>query len=128
MTSPRAIRNTRKAARGPEDIETISQLVLHHNNRGPGNGCTVAQRVIQDADVLDHFGAQNIWLSFHYNAAHEETPSQCLEYYRSEKHRRFVEQARAGLNFEVSRGAMDRRLGIEQEFLARFAQENEGVL
>ncbi len=124
----RVVRELLAGAAGPEDIEAISQLVLHHNDRGHDSGCTVAQRVVQDADVLDHFGAQNIWLSFHYNAAHEEGPSQCLEYFRSDKHRRFVKQARAGLNFDASRCAMDRRLGIEREFLVRFAQENEGAL
>jgi uncharacterized protein len=107
-------------------VETVAELVRMHNKRGKSE--KTAEKLIQDADLLDHFGAQNIWLCFHYSAAHNEPGEQALEYYRSEKNRRFIQWCRQILNFDVSREVLERRLSFEQAFFGRFERELKGEL
>jgi len=110
----------------PKAIETVSELVRMHNKRGKSS--QVDQMLIQDADLLDHFGSQNIWLGFLYSAAHDEPGEEFLEYYRGEKNRMYIEWCRKILNFDVSREALEGKISFEQMFLDRFERELNGEL
>ena len=109
-----------------KEIESVSELVRMHNKRGKSS--QVDQMVIQDADLLDHFGSQNIWLGFHYSAAHDEPGEEALEYYRSDKNRRFVEWCRQILNFDISREVLESKISFEHMFFDRFERELKGEL
>ena len=110
----------------PKAIETVSELVTMHNKRGESS--QVDQMLIQDADLLDHIGTQNIWLGFLYSAAHDEPGEKVLEYYRSDKNRRFIEWCRKILNFDISREVLERKISFEQMFYDRFERELNGEL
>lgn len=111
----------------PEEIEQVAGLVRMHNRRDRRR-CSVAQRVVQDADMLDHFGAQNVWLAFHWNAAHDDPPEEWVTYYLGEQNRTYTDAARAALNFSASIDAFERRLTVEQRFLDDFRRELRGDL
>ncbi len=110
----------------PKAIETVSGLVTMHNKRGKSS--QVDQMLIQDADLLDHIGTQNIWLSFLYGAAHDEPGEKVLAYRKSDKNRRFIEWCRKILNFEISRDVLERKISFEQMFYDRFERELNGAL
>jgi uncharacterized protein len=111
----------------PDQLEEVAELVRMHNRRNTP-GCSVAQRIVQDADVLDHFGAMSVWMAFHWNAAHDDPPEEWLTYYEGADNQRYIESARASLNWGVSVEAFDRRLAIEQRFLEDFREELAGRL
>jgi uncharacterized protein len=107
------------------ELEQVARLVGMHNRRGQP-GCTTAERIVQDADVLDHFGAMSVWMAFHWNAAHEDPPEEWIAYYQSEDNQKYIASARASLNFPASIEAMDRRLAVESRFLDEFREELDG--
>ena len=111
----------------PEELAQVSRLVAMHNRRNTV-GCSVAERIVQDADVLDHFGTMSVWMAFHWNAAHEDPPQEWIAYYQGEKNQQYLASARASLNFAASVEAMDRRLAIESRFLDEFRRELGGRL
>ncbi|MBN1942819.1 MAG: HD domain-containing protein [Phycisphaerae bacterium] len=111
----------------PKDIDAITRIIREHNQRHRAAECTMAVRIHQDADILDHFGAQCIWLAFHWNALHDETPQQSLEYYHSNRNKEWLAAAQESLNFEVSQSILDEKITFERDFYDRFAQEMDGV-
>ncbi len=110
------------------NIDAITQIILEHNQRHRAAECTTASRVQQDADILDHFGAQKIWMSFVYNAICDESPDDALEYYHGQEHQSWIAWCRPALNFKVSREYFDRRIEFEQAFYKRFTHEMQGRL
>jgi uncharacterized protein len=110
----------------PESIESIAELVRMHNRRGQST--QIDQMLIQDADLLDHFGSQNVWLGFLFSASRDEPGEKALEYFRSEKNRGFVEWCRGILNFEVSREVLEEKIAFEEMFFGRFERELRGEL
>lgn len=125
----------------PRQIGIIARIIREHNRRKRAKGekgekgakgakgakgvkrCLRASRVVQDADVLDHFGAQCIWLACHWAAAHDESPRELLAFYRSSKNRRYIRSARRSLNFDLSRRLFDQRVAFERAFFQRLADE-----
>ncbi|MFA6132860.1 MAG: HD domain-containing protein [Phycisphaerae bacterium] len=110
------------------EIAEIAAIIRLHNQRRKAQECSNAVRIHQDADILDHFGAQSIWLAFHWNAATEESPEQSLEFCASEKNKKWVTGARASLNFAISGEIFDRRQAFETNFYHRFRNEIDGCL
>ncbi|MBS3820989.1 MAG: HD domain-containing protein [Planctomycetes bacterium] len=111
----------------PQDVDAVAHLVAHHNDRG-NREHDVAVRILQDADVLDHFGAQNIWLAIYFAAAHDRDLRDTTAFYRHEQADGYHAGARASLNFEVSRREFDRRVAITDAFYAELDHENAGGL
>jgi len=110
----------------PDEIAAITQIIREHNQRHRATECTTASRIHQDADILDHFGAQSVWLAFHWNTVHEETPDQSVEFYNGEENQKWITWARASLNFDNSREIFDKRLAFERSFFDRFNSEING--
>ncbi len=110
----------------PQEVSEIARLVERHSQRGRDD-LSAAARILQDADALDHFGGQMIWLLFGYSARHDRGPWAALAYYWSEEHREWIDGARAALNLDASREAFDARRRIEEAFLARFRDELDGT-
>ena len=109
----------------PEELEQIASLIQQHNKRGQAQ-VPLAAGMLQDADILDHFGAQAVWLCCIYNGYTEKGPQGALEYYESEENVRYQQRSRAGLNYDYSRKIFDRRLAAEQSFFTRFREEENG--
>ncbi len=109
-----------------ESIESLAELVRMHNKRGQST--RIDQMLIQDADLLDHFGSQNVWLGFLFSASCDEPGEKALEYFRSDKNLRFVEWCRGILNFDASREVLEGKLAFEKLFFDRFERELHGEL
>jgi len=100
-----------------EEIEAVGRIIREHN-----------QQIVQDADLLDHFGAHGVWLCLHYSANRDRTDAQTLKYYNSTDHQAYQAKSRKTLNFEISRLSFDRRISLERQYMDRLAVEADGGL
>jgi uncharacterized protein len=110
-----------------EQLEQVASLVAGHNRRGQAD-CTAAQKLIQDADILDHLGAQDIWLCIQYSAAADRGVAPTLEFYNSRDNRAYLAQCVEALNFQASRAEARRRQELERRFIDALADEEQGHL
>ena len=104
----------------------IAALIRLHNKRGRED-LPLAAHILQDADVLDHIGAQSVWLCFAFNAYTENGPHGALAYYKGDENQRMQLRWRALLNLQASRNVFDRRIKVELQFMQRFAREMTGA-
>ena len=109
-------------------LTAIARIVCSHNQRAKPNEHSIATKIIQDADILDHFGVQNVWLAFHWNTHHEESQEQSVAFYNSDENKEYLVGCRETLNFDFSRAAFDRRIAFERKFFDRLAGEINGEL
>ena len=107
-----------------EHLEEVQRLVREHNLRENPNTCMVDSKALQDADTLDHFGVQGIWLSIYYTARERNSQVDMLEYFSSSEHQEYAKSKFEGLNFALSRKIFKERLAYQSEFLRRVAQED----
>ncbi len=110
-----------------EALERIAFLIENHSHRGRPE-LPLDVHVLQDADLLDHFGAPMIWLLVSFAASHGRSPRATLAYYHGEVHRRHLEGSRAALNLPAALRAFDARRRLELDFLARLEAEEDGAL
>jgi uncharacterized protein len=109
----------------PNDLANTARIVREHNRRGHGEEHWTASQVVQDADLLDHFGTQGVWLCFHWSGQFDQTVAETLEFYDGRENRRHLVESRKSLNFKASRRIFDERIAFEREFFDRLAAESE---
>lgn len=108
------------------ELDEIALIVRGHNMRKKANKYSIAVRIVQDADILDHMGAMNIWLAFHWNAHHEESVEKSLGFYNSAESKEYCARLGKILNFDVSRNIWQERVKFEEQFYNEFAREING--
>ena len=108
----------------PNDLANAARIVREHNRRKEGSDHWTACQVVQDADLLDHFGTQGVWLCFHWSGQFDQTVAQTLEFYDGRENRRHLVESRKELNFKASRRIFDERIAFEREFFDRLAAES----
>ena len=109
-------------------LEEISQLVLLHNKRNIESELSDDIKIVQDADVLDHFGTLEIWLKFLYSAYNNENVFDALKYWKSTENQKYLKGCRTLLNFEISRKIYDEKIKFTKSFIDRFSVEIEGKI
>ena len=105
----------------PDELATIIDIVRAHPLRQKPNGHSTAARIVQDADLIDHFGAQGIWLAFH--DAGGLSPELMLASCRKERTPEWIARIREMLNFAACVAEFDRRVELECAFFNRLEQE-----
>ena len=107
-------------------LAQIAELVtLHANSKLPGDAYPDLLKILQDADLLDHYGTYAIWMEFLYSAYTGKTIQQTYTYdpktwtARCEKHR-------ASLHYDISKRIFDERLAFVDSFYDRFRIEGQG--
>lgn len=109
-----------------DEIEGIRSIIWHHCLRKKGHELENRELAVQDADLIDHFGTQDVWLSFLHAAHHGESPQQVVDWWRSEESQKMTKRLRGLLNFDVSTRLYDERFAYFSQFAERFAIEAEG--
>ena len=98
-----------------EESAAICEIIARHCDRPNGKWrCGQEKPVlkpevlaVQDADVLDHFGAQGIWISLHWAAAKNSSPIETARYwFDSQQSNDWRAEAERSLNFESSRATL----------------------
>ena len=105
----------------PQELTAIINIVRAHPLRDKPNVYPTAAKIVQDADMIDHFGAQGVWLAFHDAAG--LSPKQMLACYRKERTPESIASTREKLNFPIALAEFDRRVELERAFFSRFEQE-----
>lgn len=100
-----------------DDLEVIQKLVREHNLRERPNTCDLDSKSVQDADALDHFGVQGVWLSVYITAQNGGNQGDMLKYYLSDEHKNYVEGKYYCLNFDISKKMFEERYTYQRDFL-----------
>lgn len=108
-----------------EELEAVAQIVLHHFDRPNSIWFEGKEKpqwspeilLVQDADMLDHFGIPGIWLSIHWATHKNLTPAQAnTEWFISEYMSSWRREARRSLNYKTSRCMLERRIAQMDDF------------
>lgn len=121
----------------PEELELVCLMVANHYARPLSRWYEGVEKpvwpkpvlVIQDADLLDHFGSNYFWITYHHAIAKGESPDRFFASYTEPGTRRglgWVQDSRRSLNFEESRQELDRRQELAKAFYAEMAIDLEG--
>ncbi len=108
----------------PDELREIRRLVLGHDRRDGKADMWLA--LLQDADLLDHYGSMETWLNFLYSAYHDRPLSMSLEFYRNEYPAQ-AEKHRAQLNLDISRRVFDEKLRFTYALASRLEVEGAGA-
>lgn len=109
----------------PSELDAICGIIRVHDDRNPEMDYSDQIKLHQDADHLDHFGAFDVWRSFTYAIANEQTIIETLAYMR-EVRPKDIQAHRDQLNYEVSKRIYDEKMAFLAQFTERFAVECAG--
>lgn len=109
------------------EINEIAEIIYYHQLRKKNNDYSEYIKIVQDADILDHFGAIEIWMNFQYYAHKDEPMHNSLEFYDNEFDSH-AKNCRGLLNYDVSHKIFDDKVSFVYSFIDRFKRETEGEL
>lgn len=105
----------------PADLlERIVRTVRHHNQRKKSDSFPVEERIIQDADLIDHCGHIGVWVVFYLHGSHRESFDDHAAYFQSDKQLGWRNYMQSHLNFAESKRILDERLRFEDAFFKEF--------
>lgn len=107
----------------PEMLPAIHDAILRHNKRGTAQNDV--ERLLQDADIIDHFGSIEVWLNVSYSVLSGSGPELGLNFYK-EEFEKMVAELLPQFNFELAREIFVERVQYSREFAARLAVEADG--
>lgn len=120
------VRDILKDELTPYEMDEVCRLILAHGDRRPAREVhDLWVWLIQDADVLDHVGTGEIWMSCIHSAYMGKPITDMLDWYTCG----FDEQMakyRSRLNLGVSREIFDSKVDFERQFIRRLMVESTG--
>jgi uncharacterized protein len=105
------------------DMPVVSHAIFMHNKRGQES--TDLEKLLQDADIIDHFGTIEVWLNISYSVLGGEGPERSLMFYETEWEK-MVAELRTLFNFELSTKVYNDRIAYNDEFIRRLKVESMG--
>jgi HD superfamily phosphodiesterase len=117
------------------ELDAVCSIVRNHYHRPNSRHYCGKEKpsfpapvlLVQDADTLDHFGGNALWLAFRWAVTQGRTPSDALEFHR-EQDATWRREALEGLNFSLSRRELEARIARIDAFFALWEEEQEGKL
>lgn len=110
-----------------DEINEIADIIYYHSMRKKNNDYSEYIKIVQDSDMLDHFGSIEAWMKVQYFAYKDEPIPNLLEAYCNEYNAE-VEKCRALLNYDVSCKIFDDKVSFICSFMDRFKKEAEGEI
>lgn len=104
-------------------LPAIKNAIYMHNKRGEQS--TSLEKILQDADIVDHFGTIEVWLNVSYSVLGGEGPERSLAFYDTQWDG-MVKELRELLNFDLSKAIYDDRIRYNNEFISRLRIESDG--
>lgn len=111
----------------PAELKLVGSIVKSHYARHQDSALPLEALLVQDADAIDHFGSNAVWLAFHWAKHQGRTQAETMQFYHKED-RAWRERALGGLNFALSRNEMLYRLERIEHFFSHWAKEETGLL
>jgi uncharacterized protein len=102
------------------ELEAVCDIVAKHCLRNHSLDFPEAVRIVQDADLLDHFGPIQPWLSFYWSGVHGEAFHDHMDFVHREENRQSRQKMRESLNYDPAKRMFDERIAVEDEFFSRF--------
>jgi uncharacterized protein len=109
----------------PDELSEITELIRCHQLREKGAGYSEHIKILQDADILDHFGVIEIWMNFQYYAFTDGPVTESVKFYK-EEFPKFAQHVGEMLNYEVSRRIYKEKIDFVRSFAGRMSVEAEG--
>ena len=111
-----------------DELDVVCDLIRVHNKRRPDDeSVSPAARLLQDADVLDHFGSCEVWLNVSYSRYLNQNFRESLAFYK-EQWPDEVRKCRESLNFELSKVIFDDKIAFSNLYAARLEKESRGEI
>ncbi len=107
-----------------EERRRIAYLISIHDSREADKLSTEA-RLLQDADMLDHFGIFEIWSCFLYSGREKRSMLDTAQWLKKES-RQSYERNRRLLHFDISKKIFDEKQAYVSEFIKRMLMEADG--
>lgn len=107
-----------------DEIQEVQRLVRHHDKRGCADD-DIWRKLLQDADMLDHFGTLDVWMNFMYAAYNNEPLEEAMHYMREEYPSDCIGYRKL-LNFDESKRIFDEKSAFTKSFYDRLARESAG--
>ena len=101
----------------PDESSRIREIVAQHCCRPKSKWYEGREKpaikpeilAVQDADILDHFGASGIWLSLHWAAAKNSSPAETAAYwFDSPQSNEWRAESERSLNYGYSRATLEK--------------------
>jgi uncharacterized protein len=100
---------------------------LHCYRKPENNKYPDYVKIIQDADLLDHFGTYETWMNIQYQAHTNGSINSLIEYY-TKNHSIHVDKHRKLLNYELSKKVYDEKITFEKTYYERLKKEGLGEI
>lgn len=109
------------------ELDQVCRLILAHCDRKPGSEAhSWDEKLLQDADLLDHYGSQGIWMAISYYAyTTQQEMDQVPAFYMSEWPKQVAEH-RTLLNYDFSKVIFDDKVAFEYQIAERMEIEKNG--
>lgn len=107
----------------PALLGEVAFYIAEHTNREAADPFA---KILQDADVLDHFGSLEIGLAFQYGAYNEEGMRATALWYR-DAYGPYVERTLRKLNHPQSKAILEDKVAFTLAFARRFEAEWKGL-
>lgn len=109
-----------------DEMSAICKMIKLHCDRKPNdNNYEDYIKIVQDADLIDHFGTYGIWVNINY-AVHKNNMIHDLIDYYDREHSKIITKHRKLLNYEVSKNIFDERVAFEKQYIKRLKIEGKG--
>lgn len=111
------------------ELDYVCRLIYSHCDRQPKTDKYLwYEKLLQDADLLDHFGSQGIWMSISWYAyTTQEGMDKVPEFYSSVKEQNIALKNREALNYDLSKQIFDDKVSFEMKIAERMEIEKNGV-
>lgn len=122
------VRDLLKDELSETELEQVCRLIEAHCDRQPQTDAhSWDEKLLQDADLLDHYGSQGIWMSVSYYAyTTQREMDQVPAFYKGEWQEQ-ISKHRKSLNFDLSKKIFDDKASFEMQIAERMEIEKDGV-
>lgn len=110
------------------ELDRICNIVRFHCIRKELFDLDEEILAVQDADIIDHFGTQEVWLNFLNRAYKHEGQLEAIHFWNSDFFHNQIVKLRDLLNFDISKKMYDDRLEFLKLFIDRMKREAEGIM
>lgn len=105
-----------------DELNEICALIRRHDERTRAD-CSMALMLLQDADLLDHFGTFEIWSMFKYATREDLSMKETARLMQTNA---YSDYERSMLHFDICREVFDEKRRFAAAFTARMLEESMG--
>lgn len=122
------VRDLLKNEMSEPELEQVCRLIEAHGDRQPQTDeHSWDEKLLQDADLLDHYGSQGIWMSVCYYAYTTQQEMDQVPAFYQEAWQDQISRHRKLLNYDLSKKIFDDKVAFEMNIADRMELEKNGI-